>query len=737
MTTQPTKKELEIVFKLKNDVSKEMAKVTAEVKKGGDEAEKSGKKGTKEFNAWEAATKRVGAAIKGLLNPLTLIGGALGVGAIVGLAKGMSTAADEAESVQGKFDLVFGSRADDYAKRIDAIATEIGRSRTELRGMAADTQTVVEELIGSAEAADAVTEAMVRLAIDVGELTNRADAEVLEKFTQAIQGSGRALQGMAASIKPAEVDAKALALGLAATTEELTEQDRVLARIEILFQRFEKAQGEAGRSSDEFGSRMKELTGLARDAREQFGQRLNDAIVQGFDDAGGIAKINDLVTVFNGAIAEFAKQGVTLAAQVAGAAADALDRFGGADGVIRWLQERGAVLTAEIRLFGAELSVVAVEFAGGIERMLERLRPALEFLGLVQSRAGGGFAQTQAERDELQRRFDNASAQHQAAPWGRAVLNDIAELDRELERMARLAEFDAARVASREQLAAAQARLTANESASDPWATADFSGLGPAIARATGGGSTNSTTASVNEARTALVGLSAAQQDAHVAAMQHAQSLQTVGIAAEDLAEQVSAADRFAQRQTAQLADAWLGVATGAIKAKDAVKQFFQQFIADMLRVPTQQGFNALFGSLFSSIFAGINPGAAPVAGDANFVGPVLNANGNVLKGGLGSMVPVNGYANGGPIVRSPHMALIGEGRYNEAVVPLPDGRTIPVRMQGGSGGTVNVALTIQAVDARSVTNLLADDEQGFGALLTKAITSNRDVNAIVRGRST
>jgi len=47
-------------------------------------------------------------------------------------------------------------------------------------------------------------------------------------------------------------------------------------------------------------------------------------------------------------------------------------------------------------------------------------------------------------------------------------------------------------------------------------------------------------------------------------------------------------------------------------------------------------------------------------------------ANGGVISGGF------RAFASGG-IVSNPTMGLIGEGRYNEAVVPLPDGTSIPV----------------------------------------------------------
>jgi len=53
--------------------------------------------------------------------------------------------------------------------------------------------------------------------------------------------------------------------------------------------------------------------------------------------------------------------------------------------------------------------------------------------------------------------------------------------------------------------------------------------------------------------------------------------------------------------------------------------------------------------------------------------------------------VPLRKYAAGG-VARSPQLALYGEGSQAEAFVPLPDGRRIPVALEGGAPAvTVNV----------------------------------------------
>lgn len=59
--------------------------------------------------------------------------------------------------------------------------------------------------------------------------------------------------------------------------------------------------------------------------------------------------------------------------------------------------------------------------------------------------------------------------------------------------------------------------------------------------------------------------------------------------------------------------------------------------------------------------------------------------------------LPLHAYASGG-IADRPQFAVFGEGRMNEAFVPLPDGRSIPVSMKGGSEPTIiNNNITISA----------------------------------------
>ncbi len=119
-----------------------------------------------------------------------------------------------------------------------------------------------------------------------------------------------------------------------------------------------------------------------------------------------------------------------------------------------------------------------------------------------------------------------------------------------------------------------------------------------------------------------------------------------------------------------------------------ALSQAAAQMIATYIAIGIAKMFAGLSAGTTSS--TGPNPGGIPSTG--NVTAPSVNgfdtgsianvaANGAVWKGGF---TPFQAFANGG-VVNGPTLGLIGEGKYNEAIVPLPDGRSIPVSFGGRS----------------------------------------------------
>ena len=84
--------------------------------------------------------------------------------------------------------------------------------------------------------------------------------------------------------------------------------------------------------------------------------------------------------------------------------------------------------------------------------------------------------------------------------------------------------------------------------------------------------------------------------------------------------------------------------------------------------------------------------------------------------------VPLKTYSRGG-IASSPQLALYGEGSMNEAYVPLPDGRRIPVALQGGrsSGASTNVVVNVDASGNSKVQGDGGQAEQ-LGRVVSQAV---------------
>ena len=137
-------------------------------------------------------------------------------------------------------------------------------------------------------------------------------------------------------------------------------------------------------------------------------------------------------------------------------------------------------------------------------------------------------------------------------------------------------------------------------------------------------------------------------------------------------------------------------------------------------------GIGGLLGGL-GGLFSGDGMGSFlgetfGMEGFGGWLSGLAFANGGIMSE-YGAL-KLNKYASGG-IANSPQMAIYGEGRMNEAYVPLPDGRTIPVTMQGNSNsgsGPINVVVNVDAsgnsnTQTTGATN--ADDAKRLGMIIS------------------
>jgi phage-related minor tail protein len=168
-------------------------------------------------------------------------------------------------------------------------------------------------------------------------------------------------------------------------------------------------------------------------------------------------------------------------------------------------------------------------------------------------------------------------------------------------------------------------------------------------------------------------------------------------------------------------------------KASEAWREFAQQATASIEQVvikmailkPMAAGLDNLFttGSLTGA--AGAAGAASPMSGLLGLLGFHFAGGGIMTSGGP---IPLRRYAGGG-VASSPQLAMFGEGSGAEAYVPLPDGRAIPVQMNGRANGghtfntNMNVHMNIpQGTSVEAAHSMTATAARQFRDVVNKAI---------------
>ncbi len=171
-------------------------------------------------------------------------------------------------------------------------------------------------------------------------------------------------------------------------------------------------------------------------------------------------------------------------------------------------------------------------------------------------------------------------------------------------------------------------------------------------------------------------------------------------------------------------------IATGSGAATSNIENLFRGFTDNLKDIfsgdaPFLEGLGNLFkdaGTDFMNIFGDLGSGLMGLLKGAG--GGLMSmfgfANGGIAKGGFRSAA----YSKGG-VVKSPTVGLVGEGQYNEAIVPLPDGKKIPVEMRGGGDQNNNIVVNVASdgsVSTQGAGGQTKADQERMGKAIGQAV---------------
>jgi len=167
---------------------------------------------------------------------------------------------------------------------------------------------------------------------------------------------------------------------------------------------------------------------------------------------------------------------------------------------------------------------------------------------------------------------------------------------------------------------------------------------------------------------------------------------------------------------------------TGAATAQEALAGFFQSVgnaFADMAAQMIQKMIQMYVLNQFLNILpgGGMFKGNASIQGGGfgSFSGGAFGIDSAGALGQVGQSLSITPFANGG-VVTGPTMGLVGEGRYNEAVVPLPDGKTIPVDLGNAAGNQIVSNITVNVSNGQAQSNANGSNSSELGRKLEGAV---------------
>jgi len=204
------------------------------------------------------------------------------------------------------------------------------------------------------------------------------------------------------------------------------------------------------------------------------------------------------------------------------------------------------------------------------------------------------------------------------------------------------------------------------------------------------------------------------------------QKLQRMALALAEQTTQANLLNDAMQQVGASAAQAFSIMISSPKDAQQAFRDFITSTLSMIAQLLIQMAIMAALKAIIDPAGTAAAAAAAPAAVATAFeagaaVSQMLSKGVNIMPIGLAAG-GVMGRSKGVQGVVSSPTYLVGEGKYNEAVVPLPNGRDIPVQLHGTNSGTNNVSVNVNMANGSSNTQMSGNDGANLGAAIARAV---------------
>lgn len=235
---------------------------------------------------------------------------AVTVPVVAGL-KSSIEAAMEVQELNSAFAVTFGKQSAAMMRWAEQTGDAMGRSTQEMEDFANNFGLLFTKTAAPEKAAE-MSRAFAVLAQDLSSFYNTDTKTAMERLMSGLSGEAEPMRKFGVFLSENAVKAKAMAMGLTGVGNELTEQEKIMARYQLILDGTKNAQGDVARTSGSATNKLRELKGQWQEQQVAIGSKLLPLIPPLADALIGV------LTAFNNLSPATQKYAVYLA--IAGAA---------------------------------------------------------------------------------------------------------------------------------------------------------------------------------------------------------------------------------------------------------------------------------------------------------------------------------------------------------------------------------------------------------------------------------
>ena len=167
--------------------------------------------------------------------------------------------ASSVEEMRSKSSVVFGQFVNDVRSQLGQFGDSVGRSTHELEQMASSIQDTFVPMGFARGEASKLSVELTKLAVDVASFNNASDVETMMAFQSALVGNHETVRRFGVVITEATLKQELLRMGINKATKDVSNAEKVQARLNLIIAGTSDAHGDAERTSGSFANTSKAL----------------------------------------------------------------------------------------------------------------------------------------------------------------------------------------------------------------------------------------------------------------------------------------------------------------------------------------------------------------------------------------------------------------------------------------------------------------------------------------------